>query len=115
MGRLSDLTLKIKKTAGITIVEIIIYGGLISVIGFGIYQGIMFFQEWQCRKNMAAINEAVDLFQAQPGAILKSLDDIKPHLKSTKAIPKCPTVPTKFNYLFLPEEKRVRCAYHGVL
>jgi len=115
MGRLRDLAVKLKRSAGITIVEIVIYGGFIGLIGFGIYEGILFFQEWQCRKNIASVNEAIDLFQAQPGSTLKSLDDIKPHLKSSKTLPKCPTVPTKFNYLFIPEEKRVRCAYHGVL
>lgn len=101
---------------GVTLVEIVIYGALIGGIGYGIFQGVLFFQEWQCRKNMAMINEAVDLYLTQPGAKLKGLEDVKGSLKtSVKSIPKCPSVPAKFNYFFNVEEKRVRCCYHGVL
>jgi len=100
----------------VTLIEIVVYGALIFGIGYGIFQGVLFFQEWQCRKNMATINEAVDLYLTQPGAKLKGLEDIKGSLKtSIKSIPKCPAVPAKFNYFFNIEEKRVRCCYHGVI
>ncbi len=104
------------KKRAITIIEVVFYCALIFGLGYGIYQGVLFFQEWQCRKNMAILNEAVDLYLTQSGATLKSLNDIKGSLKtSVKAIPKCPAVPSKHNYFFNIEEKRVRCCYHGVL
>ncbi len=100
----------------ITLVEIVFYLVLISGLGYGIYRGVMFFQEWQCRKNMAILNEAIDLYLTQPGATIKSLNDIKGSLKtSVKTVPKCPAVPAKYNYFLNVEEKRVRCCYHGVL
>ncbi|HPG57268.1 MAG TPA: hypothetical protein PKW98_05580 [Candidatus Wallbacteria bacterium] len=100
----------------LALIEFIVYGALLCGIGYGIFQGVLFFQEWQCRKNMSMINEAVDVYLTQPGSALKSLDDIKGSLKtSVKAIPKCPTVPVKYNYFFNVDEKRVRCCYHGVL
>lgn len=106
---------KLLNKSAIVLVEIIIYGGLLLGIGFAIYQGILFFQEWQCKKNVAAINEAIELYLSSPGAKLKTLDDIKSSLKTTnKSIPKCPSVPSKFSYLFNPAEGRVRCCYHGV-
>ncbi len=103
------------KNRAITIVEVVFYCALISGLGYGIYQGVLFFQEWQCRKNMAILNEAVEVYLTQPGVSLKSLNDIKGSLKtSVKAIPKCPAIPAKYNYFFNIEEKRVRCCYHGV-
>ena len=100
----------------LALIEVVVYGALIFGIGYGIFQGVLFFQEWQCRKNMATINEAVDLYLTQPGAKLKTLNDIKGSLKtSVKSISKCPAVPAKFNYFFNVEEKRVRCCYHGVI
>lgn len=102
------------KNRAITIIEVVFYCALILGLGYGIYQGVLFFQEWQCRKNMAILNEAVDVYLTQSGVTLKSLNDIKGSLKtSVKAIPKCPAVPSKFNYLFNVEEKRIRCCYHG--
>jgi len=99
----------------ITIVELVIYGGLLFLIGYSIYQGVLFFQEWQCRKNMSAINEAIELHLTSSSTI-KSLSDIKGSMKTSgKAIPKCPAIPIKYNYFFNIEERRVRCPYHGVL
>ncbi|HNY10725.1 MAG TPA: hypothetical protein PKK26_03945 [Candidatus Wallbacteria bacterium] len=105
-----------KSKKGITIVELLIYGGIIFFIGFGAYQAMVFFQEWQCRKNMTTLNEAVEIFQSQGGTKLTGLDQLKTTLKtSSRIIPKCPSMPVKYNYFFNPSETRVRCAYHGTL
>lgn len=105
-----------RRNRAITIVELVIYGGLIFGVCFGVYEAINFFQEWQCRKNMAALNEGIEI-QQTASAKLKELEDIKPGLSksSIKTIPKCPAMPTRYNYFFVPAENRVRCAYHGTL
>ncbi|MEZ7892072.1 MAG: hypothetical protein QMC67_09995 [Candidatus Wallbacteria bacterium] len=106
---------KVRK--GFTIVEFIIYGGMLGVLGFSAYEGLLYFQEWQCKKNVAAINEAIELQQSQANSTpIKELNDLKQYIKTTsKIIPRCPVVPGKFNYLLVPEEGKVRCSYHGVL
>ncbi len=106
---------KIKK--GITIIELVIYGGIISLFAFSAYEGLIYFQEWQCKKNMAAINEAIELQQTQAAAApIKELNDLKQYIRTTtKTIPRCPAVPGKFNYILTPDESKIRCSCHGVL
>ncbi len=110
------ISLSGKSKKGITLVELFIYGGIIFFIGFSTYQAMLFFQEWQCRKNMGTLNEAIEIFQSQGGTKLAEIDQLKSTLKtSSKIVPKCPSMPTRYNYFFSPAEARVRCAYHGVL
>lgn len=103
-----------RRRRGITLVEIVIYLGVIGVIGGACYEGYHFFREWQCNKNMDQINQAIEQYITESKKPLTSLDDLKSYLKGGVA-PKCAIVPPGVDYILDPEERKVRCCFHGLL
>ncbi len=97
---------------GITLVEIIIYLFIVGVLVGGCYQGYLFFYEWKCNKNISTLNNAIEQYITESRKPLNTLEDLEAFIKGKK-IPYCKLCPSGTPYLLEPEEKRVRCAFHG--
>jgi hypothetical protein len=97
-----------------TFVELVMYGGLIAIIVFTVIEGIEFFREWQCRKNMSQINEQLEVYLTEKTKLPDTLDDIASYLKGEARgkVPRCSSSIVPYQYT--PLEKKVRCSYHGL-
>lgn len=102
--------------SGITLVEILIYLGVLGVLGGGAFEGYHFFREWQCNKNMDGLNQAIEQYVTESRKPLTGLDDLKGYLKGASTeFPKCSICPGEVRYLLDPSERKVRCPFHGLL
>lgn len=107
---------RLRARAGITLVEILIYLGVLAVLGGASFEGYHFFREWQCNKNMDALNQAVEQYITESRKPLTGLDDLKTYMKGPGGeFPKCVICPGDVRYILEPSERKVRCPYHGLL
>lgn len=101
---------------GITFVEVFIYLFMIAVLVGGCWQGYLFFMEWRCSKNMNMYNTAIEQFITESREKLTSIDDLKDFVKVEGGVrPHCGICPEEAPYLLEPDERKVRCPYHGVM
>lgn len=106
----------VRPSRGITLVEILIYLGILAILAGAGYEGFHFFREWQCNKNMDQINQAIEQYITESRKPLRTLDDLKDYMTGqSKEIPHCALCPGDVTYLLDADERKVRCAFHGRL
>ena len=103
-----------RRESGITLVEILIYLGVLGILGTAGFEGYHFFREWQCNKNMDQLNQAIEQYITESKKPLTGLDDLKNYVKGG-VMPKCAICPSDVDYLLDTEERKVRCCFHGLL